>query len=150
MSWLASPFIGLFGLVVLTGTVTQAPPAKGSARTMRTLDASERSGGESARQVILRTADEWQTFWRQHAGARALPAVTFPTEMVVAACLGSRLSAGFSVEITSVGADQGTVLVRYRERVPPADAITAQVITSPCHIVAVPSLPGTARFERIQ
>ena len=37
----------------------------------------------------------------------------------------------------------------YRERKPPSNAITAQILTFPYSIVAVPRVTGAVRFERI-
>ena len=62
--------------------------------------------------------------------------------MVVGVFLGSRPTAGFGVEIVSAREEQGALVVRYRETRPAADAIAAQVLTSPYHLVAVPKRGG--------
>jgi hypothetical protein len=41
-----------------------------------------------------------------------------------------------------------TLVVRYREQAPPSGAVTAQVITSYYHFVAIPKTPATVRFEK--
>ena len=49
----------------------------------------------------VRTAAEWSTLWQQHAGMGKPPAVDF-TVIVIAVFLGSRQSAGYTVEITRI------------------------------------------------
>ena len=79
------------------------------------------------------------------------PAVDFSKEFVVAVFLGSRPTAGFSVEIVGTRDDGAGLVVQYRETRPPAGAIVAQVLTMPYHIVAVPKRAGAGdvKFEKI-
>jgi len=79
-----------------------------------------------------------------------VPAVDWSTEMVAGVFLGSRNTAGYTVEILSVAPEQGALVVRYRQREPASDAITAQIITTPYHLVAVPRNAGEVKFERVQ
>jgi hypothetical protein len=46
--------------------------------------------------------------------------------------------------------EHGALVVRSRDTTPPPGAITAQVITSPYCIVALPRRDGDVRFERFQ
>jgi len=69
--------------------------------------------------------------------------------MIVAVFLGNRPTAGYGVDISRVRDDQGTLVVQYRETQPGPDQITAQILTSPYHIVAVPKHAGAIRFEKI-
>ena len=117
---------------------------------LRVLDRGEQSNVDDARQVFARTATEWTALWRQHSPDRPRPTVDFAREMVAGVFLGSRPSAGFKVDIVSAGDEHGALIVRYRETIPPAGAITAQVITSAYCIVALPRRDGDVRFERIQ
>jgi hypothetical protein len=39
--------------------------------------------------------------------------------------------------------------VQYRETKPAPDAIAAQILTSPFHLVAVPRADGDVKFERV-
>jgi hypothetical protein len=68
--------------------------------------------------------------------------------MVVGVFMGSRPSAGFAVEILAVEERAGATVVSYREKVPPRDAVAAQVITSAYQLVAVPRRMGEVRFEK--
>jgi hypothetical protein len=117
---------------------------------LRTIARGDQSNIDSPRQVVVRTPAEWAALWRQHAPDRPQPAVDFSRDMVVAVFMGSRNTAGYFVEILSVQSEGGNTVVRYRQHEPPADAITAQVITMPFHIVAVPKASGEVRFERVQ
>ena len=87
--------------------------------------------------------------WRQHAPERPAPPIDWSTEMVVGVFLGSRNTAGYAVDIVGTAAEQGALVVRYRQREPARDAITAQIITTPFHLVAIPKSAGDVRFERV-
>jgi len=42
----------------------------------------------------------------------------------------------------------GALIVQYRETLPPARAMTAQVLTMPYHLVAIPTRSGEVKFEK--
>ena len=119
------------------------------ASPLRVLEKGDQSNVDEARQVAVRTAAEWKTLWRQHSPDRDQPRVDFGRDMVVGVFLGSRTTAGFSVEIVSALVEQGALVVRFRETRPQSDRIVAQVITSPYHLVAVPRHSGEVRFENL-
>jgi hypothetical protein len=114
----------------------------------RSIDKGPASQIDGARQAVARSAAEWSTLWSQHAGDRARPAVDFDKEMVVAVFLGTRPTAGFSVEVVGVREDGATLIVSYRESRPQPGAVAAQVLTSPFHVVAVPK-HGDVKWERV-
>ena len=137
-------------LAALLMMTLQAAP-KGPPGSSRSIDKGLDSQMDDARQATVRSAAEWETLWRLHAGERARPPVDFGKEMVVAVFLGSRPTAGFSTEIVGTREDGPVLIVQYRETRPPAGGIVAQVLTSPYHIVAVPK-PGAVKdvkFEKI-
>ena len=70
--------------------------------------------------------------------------------MVVAVFLGSRKTSGYDVAIQGTRDDGGALVVDYRETAPARDAMTAQVLTAPYHIAAVPARSGDVRFERMK
>ena len=117
---------------------------------LRDLDKGDQSNVDDARQVVARTAAEWDTLWRQHSPDRMQPRVDFSKEMVIGVFLGSRPSAGFGIAIVGAEAEQGGLTVRFRETRPMPGGMTAQVITSPYHVAAVPRQSGTVKFERVQ
>ena len=123
---------------------------QGPTLPLRMLDKGDQSNVDAARQVVVRTAGEWNTLWRQHSPDRDQPRVDFSREMVVGAFLGSRTTAGFDVAIVGAEMEQGSVVVRFRETRPQAGGVLAQVITSPYHLAAIPRQGGTVRFEKVQ
>jgi PrcB C-terminal len=115
---------------------------------LRSIDKGLDSQMDDGRQATVRSAVEWEKLWRLHAGERARPAVDFGREMVVAVFLGSRPTAGFSIEIVDAREEGDALVVQYRETRPPAGGIVAQVLTSPYHIVAMPR-HAAVKFEKI-
>lgn len=105
---------------------------------------------DEPKQAVARTAAEWAALWRQHAGDRALPAVDFGSRTVVAVFLGSRSSAGFTVEITGVRETTGGLIVTWQERRPQRGEVSAQVLTSPGIIATVPRFAGEIKFEKVE
>lgn len=120
------------------------------------VDRGTQSGVEESRQIVVRTADEWAALWRVHGMARERPKIDFTREMVVGVFIGSRPTAGFGVDIVGVAEESGgspsdpRFVVRYREKTPGPDAITAQVLTSPYVLVSVPTMAGEVKFERVR
>ena len=103
---------------------------------------------ESPRQMVARTQAEWVALWRDHAGATSPPAVDLSTRTVVAVFLGSRSTGGYAVEITGTRLQGPALVVLWRERRPAPDQVSAQVITSPAHLVSIPHFAGEIRFEK--
>jgi hypothetical protein len=119
-----------------------------SAVPVRSLDKGPMSQIDATRQAVARTPAEWNTLWTEHAGDRGRPAVDLSKDMVVAIFLGTRPSAGFSVEIVGAREEGSALVVQYRESRPQPGTLAAQVLTSPYHIVAVPK-HGDLRWERV-
>jgi hypothetical protein len=116
---------------------------------LRVLDKGDQSNVDEGRQVIVRTPAEWNALWRQHSPDRDQPRVDFGREMVVGVFLGSRATAGFSVEVVGAEMQQEILVVRFRETRPQSDRIVAQVITSPYHLVSIPRHAGNVKFESV-
>jgi hypothetical protein len=117
----------------------------------RTVAKGDQSNIDSAKQVVVRTEAEWTQLWRQHAPDRPQPPIDFSKETVIALFMGSRPNAGFSTAVVSATEGGGALIVRYTETRPPRDAITAQVITFPYHIAAIPKATATnVKFEKVE
>jgi hypothetical protein len=126
------------------------PPGATQASLPRTIAKGDQSNIESPAQVLARTEVEWIDLWRRHAGDRDRPPVDYSREMVVAVFMGTRPNAGYSTTIISSMEVKGVLVVRYTETIPPRDAVTAQIITSPYHVVAIPKATvADVRFERV-
>jgi hypothetical protein len=133
-------------IAFLLAAVLTMQPAAGAPRT---IEKGEQSNVDDARQALVRTEVEWTKLWQQHNPDRPRPSVDFSKEMVVALFMGSRPNAGFSTTITSASVANGVLLVRYTETVPGAGAISAQILTFPYHLVAIPKAAvTTVTFEK--
>jgi hypothetical protein len=108
------------------------------APSTRTIEKGDQSNIDDARRVLVRTDAEWTTLWRQHHPDKPRPAVDFSKEMVVAVFMGSRPNAGFSTAVISATAANGALIVRYRETMPGPGTVSAQILTFPYHLVAIP------------
>jgi hypothetical protein len=116
----------------------------------RTLEKGDQSNVEDARQVLVRTDAELRQLWAQHSPDRPMPKVDFSREMVVGVFMGSRPNAGFSTAVVSATAANGALMVRYSETRPPAGSISAQILTFPYHLVAIPKADvKDVKFEKI-
>ena len=135
--------------IALAATLAQASAPSPAERKMRvdamileapstrTIEKGDQSNVDDARQVLVRNEAEWTRLWQQHNPDRPRPKVDFSKEMVVAVFMGSRPNAGFSTTITSAMAANGALVVRYKETMPAAGGVSAQILTFPYHIVAI-------------
>jgi VWFA-related protein len=126
------------------------PKVNANVPPMRTLDKGTQSNVDAARQIVVRSNDEWTKLWRLHTPDRKMPAVDFSRDMIVGVFLGSRPTAGFEVQIVDTHDEAGGLVVRYRENVPTIRAMTAQVLTMPYHLVLVPKRDGDVKFEKMK
>lgn len=129
----------------LVAAMLQTTPA-----TMKSLEKGVQSNVGAPRQAVVRTDAEWATLWTEHGRDRQRPAVNFATDMVLGVFMGQRPSAGFRTEILSATPHEGKLVVRYRETTPGREAMTAQIITSAYHLVALPKFSGEVTFEKAE
>ena len=134
-------------LGLLLGFLTVAMSAQ-SPPPPRSIEAGTQSSVDDARQAVARTAAEWSALWKAHNFDKPAPPVDFSKEMVVAVFMGSRPSAGYGVRIVSAEPRDGALIVRYAESRPAPGTMTAQVLTSPYAIAAVPKFVGEVKFEK--
>jgi hypothetical protein len=100
------------------------------------------------REVVVRSADEWQALWKDHSAA-PVPVVDFSRFMVVGIFLGTRPTAGYATDVVRVRSEGTVTIVEYREQQPARGAITAQVLTAPFHLVRIPRVAGTIEFKKL-
>jgi hypothetical protein len=143
--------------VALAAMLAQPPAARNQspmtqdAPNTRTIEKGDQSNIEDAKQVLVRTDGELRQLWQQHSPNRPMPKVDFSREMVVGVFVGSRPNAGFSTAVVSATAANGALIVRYSETRPPADSVSAQILTFPYHIVAIPKADvKDVKFEKVQ
>ena len=118
--------------------------------SIRTVGKGPMSAIEEPRQVAVRSAAEWGALWKENGANAPLPAVDFSREMVVGVFLGSRPTAGYGVEIVRAVGNAGSFIVEYVETRPSRDAVTAQILTSPYHLAAIPKHDGVVTFRKVE
>jgi protease stability complex PrcB-like protein len=137
----------------LLTTIVVATLLQGGGRTaqpLTTIDKGSSSAIETPREATARTPAEWAALWQAHSGDRPLPAVDFARDMVVGVFMGTQPTGGFAVEIVGTRQDHGSLVVEYRETRPGRDTITAQIITAPFHLVAIPAFSGEVIFQKVK
>jgi hypothetical protein len=126
------------------------PPAAPAPVAVVGVARGPQSGRDAAGQVVARTEAEWAELWASLPIKRAAPKVTFESTMIAAVFAGTRPTTGYSVEIVGVVRDGDALVVRYVERAPAAEALVAQVTTTPFAVAGVPMFAGPVRFERVE
>ena len=135
-------------LCILCVLVSASGTASAQSIPVRVIEKGDQSNIDSTRQAVARSEAEWRALWKQHNFDRPAPKVDFSKEMVVAVFMGSRPSAGFSTEIVAVEPKADGLVVRYKETPPGADRMTAQILTFPYFMAAVPKKAGQVTFEK--
>jgi hypothetical protein len=113
-----------------------------------TITRDDQSGIERKREVIVRTAGEWQALWKEHRPDAEPPRVDFAKSMAIGIFLGFRNTGGYTVEITSIARRGDEVIVTWKETKPGAGDVTSQVLTFPHHIVRLDRLEGKIVFQQ--
>ena len=102
-------------------------------------------GAENPAAFAARSQDEFDARWADAGGqdAPSLTGVDFGSQIVLAVLQGQQPTAGYNIEITGVAADHTVTYVRSE---PAEGCMTAQVLTAPFHVVAVPAFQGDVSF----
>lgn len=109
------------------------------------------SNVDDLRTAVAWKSGEWESLWRSHAGASTpAPAVDLTKRTVVAVFLGSRPTAGYSVEIAGTRQEGKTMIVEWREVRPKERMLLAQVLTSPAVIASIPKFDGEIGFKKVE
>ncbi len=116
----------------------------------KTLESGMQSAIEGPREVVVRTAAEWKSACKAQAPDRPCAAIDFSRLTVIGVFLGSRPTAGYSVEIERIDRDGDALVVRYHERKPGPGDMVAQMITAPYRLVTIDRFTGPIRFVRAQ
>ena len=122
-----------------------------NAASPRTIEKGDQSNVDEAKQVVVRSDAEWTRLWQQHSRDRPRPVIDFSKEMVVGVFMGSRPNAGFSTAIVTTMVANGALIVRYTESLPKPGTVSAQILTFPYHLVAIPKADvKDVKFEKVQ
>jgi len=132
-------------VVLLLAALLQSTPPP-----LRTAGKGPMSAIDQPRQVTVRSAAGWGALWKENGANAPLPAVDFSREMVVGVFLGRRPTAGYGVEIVRAIGNSSALVVEYVETAPPRDRITAQILTAPYHLVAIPKHDGAVTFKKVE
>lgn len=81
----------------------------------------------------------------QNLATQQLRAVDLNQEVLLFVTLGEKPTAGYGVGLAAADLQRDTLRIRMESRTPPAGAVLAQVMTSPCAVLAVE--PG--RWNRV-
>ena len=99
---------------------------------------------------LITNEQAFESFWNELHGnvlpIPALPEVDFESEMVIAVILGLRSNGGYAVNIERIVQQNGTTGIEVKEEIPAAECGTAQVISSPYHIIKLQRLSGDLVF----
>jgi hypothetical protein len=101
-------------------------------------------------EIVIQSEQELQDFWKQHAPSGSPPPpVDFATDLVVGIFAGQRPTSGYQVEIVRVERGGTGIHVIYQIKSPPKDALVAQVLTQPFHLIRLPQLNLPIQFKRL-
>ncbi|HYD31979.1 MAG TPA: protease complex subunit PrcB family protein [Azospirillaceae bacterium] len=103
--------------------------------------------------VTARTGEEWKALWRDIG--REAPGDLPPRAMALAVLLGERPTGGYAVTIEdwSIQPVPGVgraLVVTWREKVPPKDAVVTQALTRPWDIQLVRAVDGPVHFAKAE
>ena len=148
-TWLVA-VAGGAGVLAQTPAARRMPDMTLEAPHTRTIEKGDQSNIDETRKVLVRTDAEWTALWQQHAPNRPRPAIDFGQEMVIGLFMGSRPTAGFSTAVISATAGNGVLIVRYSETFPAPGRVTAQVLSFPFDLVAIPKAAVTdVKFDKV-
>lgn len=125
------------------GQAPEGVPVDASRVDWQTLEGASTaySDIEERRRAVIRTEADWADFWEEMHGNVAPtpepPSVDFDDRLVIAATMGLRRSGGYSIEVTDVFADDGTLYPVVRETSPGPGCTVTQALTAPATAVVV-------------
>src|SRR5207245_5746591 len=135
---------------VSAGAARTRPARAARAIAVETISEGPASGLDRPMRSVIRSAAQLAALWKQHARmeepAPKAPPVDFSREAVVVVALGRKPSAGYTVKVTRIEQLPDETLVHVRQTRPSPDAVTAQMITHPHHMVRIPRPRGAVRF----
>lgn len=131
----------IIGLLVLVLTACAAPAeAPPSASLARQITQSPYCGLTGPGVAYLKSSDELDRYLGvagQNLTTAAIRGVNFDREHLVFVTLGQKPTAGFSIGLQDTRATDDTLLLSMSVITPEPDSMVAQVITTPCAVLAV-------------
>lgn len=112
-----------------------------------TVAQGEHSRITEPRRTVVRDAAAWRALWTAHSGPDIPePPVDFQSRMVAAVFAGERPTPGYAISITGVRQDGADWVLLVDERRPVEGTLTAQVVTTPFHVVSLQRYEGQIEF----
>lgn len=109
------------------------------------------SGFDEPTRALITDDEGWAAAWETlHANQSSVPErpeVDFQSNVILLAAMGVRPTTGYTVTIDEVHYYEDTLYVSVLERSPGPSCGTGQAITSPVHVVKVPTQATSARFD---
>lgn len=126
-----------------TKTATQAKTSPNMATlTWNVLKAGSMGSAEAAKNVLIKSAVEWQKEWaetnRRFEPAPPAPAVDFEKNWVIGCHIGTRSNGGYGANIKEVKSVNGEINVVIEEKAPGKGCMNSEVITHPFVYITVP------------
>ncbi|MBY0549849.1 MAG: protease complex subunit PrcB family protein [Candidatus Obscuribacterales bacterium] len=110
------------------------------------IDNGTSSGIEDKSNWLIRTDEEWKSFWRKHKATEtppeAAPRVNFKTDMVIAVFAGTKSSGGYTVKVVHVSHSDESIRVDALLNKPKRGSMNSQMMTQPYDIIKCRQLPG--------
>ncbi len=124
-------------------------PLAGESSGMRTLAKGAYCNISKPRQEVIKDLSTFKSIWKQLSTQTPdpIPEIDFSREMVVLVAMGQKPTGGYFVEITKIQPAGKRLRIEVFRKSPPPDAILAQVVTSPFHLVAVPKSSLSPEFQ---
>lgn len=133
MKWITLPVLALIPL--LLSCVASSSPGEASAAVVAQWS-GQQGGNPTAGDRILRTAEQWQSAWRQ-VGRDPPRALDRAREMGVAIFRGERTTGGHSVEVVDARVLGESYAITFRATAPAPGDFTTQALTRPWAIAIV-------------
>ncbi|MEM6800309.1 MAG: protease complex subunit PrcB family protein [Bacteroidota bacterium] len=97
------------------------------------------SGLEQAENLLIDNTSDWAEFWSKAYSTQTpkpeLPEIDFSNKVVLAACMGSRNSGGYGIEILKTTMEGETVYVDVVQVSPGINCLSTMAIIYPYHVI---------------
>jgi hypothetical protein len=98
--------------------------------------------------LVIRDAASFVRVWHRSFGTdQPLPSVDFGRQMVIVASMGTQPTGGYSILVSDVATESGTIVVGVVNEVPGPGCVLTDSPTSPVDFVLVSALRGTVEFR---
>lgn len=146
--------LGMLALAMLSGCGPTGVPAGAqrlaSSAIQELVRTEENTGVSDRRRVVIRTQEEWQTFWAELYSRRSepplLPAVNFANEMVLVASAGQKSTGGYTIDIRELYTHAGELFAIVLETSPGSGCVLTTALTAPVVVMRVPRSDGPVHF----